>query len=283
MFKAPKKLTYFSAWFCPFAHRATLALEHHGQEFIHWEWQEALGWEHGKPPSGDEAFQAGQRTDWVYHWKSPELLACNPQGMVPTLLEEQSGRSVTESLVCVEFIDECAREAGSTKAPLLPLDPFERAHMRIMADRMNKQVTSNYYAALVRTDEGEREQAFQGILKGLEEFTAFIARKEGATEDVTLVDCALFPYAWRLYVLEHYRGFHVPTGGGSGGGGGKHWSSGYHRWLERVGALESVKKTLPDKERYLVHVEKYASGRARSKVGNAVRRGKNALAYDDDE
>ena len=35
-------LTYYSAWFCPFAHRATIALEHHG---IDYEWVEALGWE----------------------------------------------------------------------------------------------------------------------------------------------------------------------------------------------------------------------------------------------
>jgi glutathione S-transferase len=44
---APKrapKLIYFSAWFCPFAHRATLALEHyaHGGE-ISYEWKESLG------------------------------------------------------------------------------------------------------------------------------------------------------------------------------------------------------------------------------------------------
>ena len=35
-------LTYFSAWFCPFAHRTTIALEHHATPY---EWVEALGWE----------------------------------------------------------------------------------------------------------------------------------------------------------------------------------------------------------------------------------------------
>ena len=29
---AKPHLFYMSAWFCPFAHRATLALEHHGRE-----------------------------------------------------------------------------------------------------------------------------------------------------------------------------------------------------------------------------------------------------------
>ena len=57
----------------------------------------------------------------------------------------------------------------------------------------------------------------------------------------------------------------------------------YHAWLERCEALPQVRKTLPERERYLTHVEKYASGRARSKVGNAVRRGKSAHDYDDEE
>jgi hypothetical protein len=38
-------------------------------------------------------------------------------------------------------------------------------------------------------------------------------------------------------------------------------------------SLEGVQRTLPDKERYLEHIGKYADGSARSKVANAVRRG----------
>jgi hypothetical protein len=34
---------YLSAWFCPFAHRATIALEHH-RDRVDYEWVEALGW-----------------------------------------------------------------------------------------------------------------------------------------------------------------------------------------------------------------------------------------------
>lgn len=35
------KFRYLSAWFCPFAHRATLALEHHKSR-VEYEWVEAL-------------------------------------------------------------------------------------------------------------------------------------------------------------------------------------------------------------------------------------------------
>jgi len=39
--KAVPKFRYLSAWFCPFAHRATLALEHHAGR-VDYEWVEAL-------------------------------------------------------------------------------------------------------------------------------------------------------------------------------------------------------------------------------------------------
>ena len=37
--KAVPKFRYLSAWFCPFAHRATLALEHHAGR-VDYEWIE---------------------------------------------------------------------------------------------------------------------------------------------------------------------------------------------------------------------------------------------------
>lgn len=71
--------------------------------------------------------------------------------MVPTLFEAASGKVVTESIVCIEFIDEVAAlHGGSPSPPLLPPDPFERARARVAADKMNKTVTSGYYQALVR-------------------------------------------------------------------------------------------------------------------------------------
>ena len=104
-----KPLTYYSAWFCPFAHRATLALEHHA-DVVPYAWEEALGWEQ-RPPTGDEDLDADDREDFWYHYKSPGLLEANPLGMVPTLVDED-GRVVTESAVCVQFVDELAKVRG---------------------------------------------------------------------------------------------------------------------------------------------------------------------------
>ena len=274
---APVPLTYFSAWFCPFAHRATLALEHHSGA-VPYKWQESLGWEAGKAPTGRENFEAGERADWYYHWKSPELLAANPLGMVPTLLDPSSGNVVVESQVAIEFIDELAAANGSSASPLLPPDLYERARARVAADRVNKTVCSAYYRVLVRTDHGERLQAFSDLLEGLRDFTRGLRGHYYSGDDgLGLVDCVLLPYAYRLYVLAHYRGpeFEVPGSGEDG-----LWDA-YQGWLSRCLALPHVARTLPDKQRYLEHVKKYAEGKARSKVGNAVRSGRAAHEYDD--
>ena len=142
-------LTYYSAWFCPFAHRATIALEHHG---IDYEWVEALGWER-REASGDEDFDARERDDWWYHWKHPDLLRANPDGMVPTITSADGRLVVTESIVCCQFADGVAAARGGAAAPLVPADPWEAARALVWASRVNTTVTSEYYKCLVRTDQ----------------------------------------------------------------------------------------------------------------------------------
>lgn len=216
------------------------------------------------------------REEFWYHYKHPDLLKANPSGMVPTI-QHEDGRVVTESIVGVEFVDEFAIAGKMSSAPsLMPDDPFERAHARNMAVRMNRTVTNGYYEALVRDTDEDRRRGFDLVLEGLDEFAATLSSSSPTTsfwnghESLTLVDCVLFPYAWRLCALETYRGFEVP----------ETWTT-YAGWLDRVTSLPSVSRTLPRKDRYLAHVKKYASGKARSKVGNAVRRGVSAVDYDD--
>jgi glutathione S-transferase len=57
----------------------------------------------------------------------------------------------------------------------------------------------------------------------------------------------------------------------------------YHEWYEHVINLDCVQRTLPDKDRYLSHIGKYADSSARSKVANAVRRGVAAHELDDEK
>ena len=92
------------------------------------------------------------------------------------------------------------------------------------------------------------------------------------------VDLSLFPWAWRYYVFQHYRGpdFAVSP---------QHLAAKeytpFFRWLDAMCELDAVSDTLPDKDRYLEHIGKYADGSARSKVAEAVRRGVEAHEYDD--
>lgn len=89
-------------------------------------------------------------------------------------------------------------------------------------------------------------------------------------------DIALIPWAYRYYVFEHYRGpeYEIPKTPAL---------EPYHEWFNHVMNLESVKATLPNKDRYLEHIAKYADGSARSKVANAVRRGVAAHDFEDDK
>lgn len=139
--QADPPLRFFSAWFCPYAQRAWIALEHTGVPF------ERI-----------EALKLNE--DRNSYWKDDRLLAVNPKGLVPTLTlpprasssaaaggesgggegksggdgegEEEGGAvgvsgvrgvsgasgasskipMVTDSLVCVEFIEDMAAEAA---------------------------------------------------------------------------------------------------------------------------------------------------------------------------
>lgn len=246
-------LKYYSAWFCPFANRTTLALEHHG---LAYEWIEALGWER-RAASGEENLQAGSRSEWWYHWKHPELLQVNPDGMVPTLT--LGNKVATESITCMRLIDELARSQGSPKC-LVPQDPWERAHHQNWAVRVNK-TCSAYYSVLVK-DEG-----FDQLVSGLEDFAQHAGPYFGGRDEPGIVDLTLFPYAARFYVLE-LKNRKIPE------------IPAYDAWLQRLMDDPVLAATLPDRDRYLHHIEKYASGKARSKVANAVRRGVAAHDYD---
>ena len=274
-------LHYMSAWFCPFAHRATLALEHHAADgHITYDWIESLGWEKRK---ATDACVETAHENW-YHYKAPELMKHNPLGMVPTLVPPETFHAtagdpkknvVTESLVCVQFIDELTN-GGTT--PIMSSCPYERARARVDADWVNKNICSKYYHVLVRQDPAEQREAFEAILSGLATFAEWCEEGDGAfyagKQTPGLVDYALFPWAWRLPVFEHYRGadYKIPQTAAL---------ESYHKWMSAMLAREQVKKTLPPWEDYLAHIGRYADGSARSKVANAVRAGRAAHDYND--
>lgn len=279
---AKPKFRYLSAWFCPFAHRATIALEHHHSR-VDYEWVEALGWEQRE----DKNNVTGTGQEWWYHWKADELKRANPSALVPTLIpvhpdtgESDESRAVYESLVTIDFVDNVSGARGKDR--LVPEDPYEAARCRIWADKVNRDLCSPYYGVLVRKEDSERKEHFQSIIKGLNAFSKELIKTPGplflADGQLSNVDIALIPWAFRYYVFEHYRGDdyvisrpRYPE------------LEPYFDWYDHVMDLDAVKRTLPDKERYLKHIAKYADSSARSKVANAVRRGVAAHELDDEK
>lgn len=277
---AVPKFRYLSAWFCPFAHRATVALEHHAGK-VDYEWIEALGWEQRK----DENNVTGTGQEWWYHWKADELKRSNPSALVPTLIpvdpitgESDETKSVHESLVTIEFVDQISGATGKDR--LVSEDPYEAARSRIWDDKVNRDCCSPYYGVLVRKEEEERMEHFETLVKGLTSFSKELTKTCGplflADAQLSNVDLALLPWAFRYYVFEHYRGpnYVIPV---------SVELEPYHEWYDHVINLDCVKRTLPDKDRYLEHIGKYADSSARSKVANAVRRGVAAHELDDEK
>jgi glutathione S-transferase len=324
---AKPKFRYLSAWFCPYAHRATIALEYH-HDRIDYEWVEALGWYQKDTDetttttattATTNTTTATENKEWYYHWKADELKRVNPSALVPTLIpivtavdtnvQQQQptangvvddvaqqetivdeAKAVYESLVTIDYIDMVANASTSSTTTtdatnpqwLVPYhDPYEVARCRIWVEKVNRECCSPYYDVLVRQDPIERQLYFQKLLQGISSFAQELTKTSGPTflsnAQFCNVDIALIPWAYRYYVLEHYCGseFVVPINDPI--------YEPYHTWYNYVMQLEYVQRTLPNRDQYLDHIQKYANGTARSKVANAVRRGVAAHELDDDQ
>lgn len=250
---------------------------------VDYEWIEALGWEQ-RP---DEKNVTGTGKEWWYHWKADELKRTNPSGLVPTLIpvdpctgESDESKPVFESLVTIDFIDDISGAEGNER--LVSDDPYEAARCRVWADKVNRDLCSPYYGVLVRKEDDERMEHFQDLIKGLQSFSKELTKTSGplflANGQLSNVDLALVPWAYRYYVFEHYRGQdYVITP--------ERYPElqPYFDWYDHVMEIDAVKRTLPDKDEYLEHIGKYADSSARSKVANAVRRGVSAHELDDEK
>ena len=241
-----------SAYFCPYAQRAWIALN------------EKLGMGNFKIT---EAMKTVEPDD--HYEKIPLLLDCNPNGLVPVLIDRRRrGASaadiIYESLICVEYADEAF---GGDGPSLLPGNPAQRAHARMWADKLNKKVCTPFYQLLMKQTKEEQNRVAQTMLEGLREFSSTCRGPYFYGDEFTLVDIALAPWAVgiRMAVLKHYRQFEVPK---------TEEYDRYHRWANAVSERSQFKATvstdLPDMIRIY---RRYAEGTALSKVGDAVREG----------
>jgi len=155
--------------------------------------------------------------------KTPDYLAINPAGVVPTLVHD--GTAIRESNVILEYLEDAFPEP-----PLLSASPHDRAHTRLLmreTDALHEAgsilssavklagMGANASAALDRiADPRKRERQMQLVQLGFEapDIPHAIARYREAVEaaaialqgsaflsgaDIGLADCAMLPYVHR--------------------------------------------------------------------------------------
>lgn len=156
-----------------------------------------------------------------------ELLAVNPYGTVPTLIDRDL--VLYEARIIMEYLDE-----RFPHPPLLPVYPVARAETRKMMHR----IEHDWYCLLERIQSGDEEDAARDLLLesliGLE--PVFSDKLYFLSDEFSLLDCSLAPLLWRLPSL----GIEIPAD-----------ARGLHTYMQRLFKRESFQISLTDAERQL--------------------------------
>ena len=199
-----------------------------------------------------EALGSGREPSYSKH---PDLLKYNPKGLVPTLVFPD-GRVLCES---IGILKELGKEVTEKDDASLTSDHLE-------AIEWNRRICSPFYRVLMKPTAEEREQGWIDMSQGLAEFSEHLEEFYDS-KSPGLVDFAVFPFVHRLYILEHYKGFSLRSG---------NIKDSILAWQEKMESRPAVAKTLANREELLAIYQRYADGTAKSQVGEAVRKGKEA-------
>lgn len=134
-------------------------------------------------------------------------------------------------------------------------------------------VVDSYLAEVEKDESGNSKEE-----SGKEDAVGYFCSESTPTESTpssentpslpNIVDLAVFPWCFRLYVLKEYRDFELPEK--------EPWVQKLRKWEKNMIKHEGIQKTLPGKDKLLETYARYAKGTAKSLVGDAVRQGKAA-------
>ena len=149
-----------------------------------------------------------------------------------------------ESIDTVEYLDKTYNSDGSSEFVTPKL--LEEAH------RMSEIICSFFVSILSKSDEGERESAWQNFTQGLQTFTEGVVDGGffSSASHMNIVDVTVFPWAVRLFVLQHYRGKQLDTS--------VPWVKNFMAWRDRMLACEAVSATVADDTKLLAAYKRFA-------------------------
>ncbi|EXB27065.1 putative glutathione S-transferase [Morus notabilis] len=165
--------------------------------------------------------------------KSTLLVEMNPiHKRIPVLIH--NGKSICESLIIVQYVD----EVWHGKAPLLPSDPYQRAHARFWADVVDDKMydAGKNVWATKGEDQEAANKVFFDTLKLLE---AELGDKPYFGGDsFGFVDVALIPYYSWFHAYETFGNFSIEAE-----------CPKLIAWAKRCTEKESVSKSLADENK----------------------------------
>ncbi|CAI5499697.1 unnamed protein product [Closterium sp. Naga37s-1] len=228
----------FSAWFCPFAQRAWIALEAKGVKYEYVEHDEQQG---------------EQQQRCLY--ESSVIMEYIDEAFPPSPLTA------------------AAAAAGSTGVHLMPRDVYERAQVRMWMDFVNRKIVPTFYRYLQKQSREEQEAERAALISCYEQLGAametispqgpfFLAQR------FSLMDISLAPWVLRHDILQFYRNFSLPSHDESSPALRR-----FRLWETAIGAHPSVRATLADHDRLREIYKRYAENTATSEVAVAINRG----------
>ena len=236
-----RPLQFYSAWDCPFAQRAWMALLHKGLDFKYIE----------VDPYRESRWWLGISRNRA---KVPVIVSSAGDTTEPT--------TVIDSTRILEYHEDLAPDGN----PLYPGDANARAELRFWADHINERIVPYIYRFLEAREPGEYpDDSREALLKGLEEVVG--AMSAGGPyfsgTALTAVDILLVPFAYRIdALLGHDRDFALPTSGAT-------WSH-YQQWYENMCPTPMFRdtRTAPDdhQQRLIEFYQPYSRGEGQKDI-----------------
>ncbi|KAF2323337.1 hypothetical protein GH714_034719 [Hevea brasiliensis] len=151
---------------------------------------------------------------------------------IPVLIH--NGKPICESMIIIKYID----EVWNDRAPLLPSDPYQRAHARFGADYIDKKIYPN--GRMLWTSEGEVKETYtKNLIQSFQTLEKELGNKPFfAGESFGYVDMALIPFYSMFYTYESQGNFSATVD-----------CPGIVEWAGRCLEKETVSKSISDPQK----------------------------------